>query len=141
MPAAEGHHRVYPSVALQVERVDFITIPTRDADRSRAWYRDVLGLPTDRNNPGELTAGQVTLSFWNPTTDGIEFQPSIGGFALRVPDVAAAKAELEAKGVRFVGSGDTGVCHMAVCLDPDGNAVILHRRYAPIAQAANSDAD
>lgn len=117
---------------MQVERVDFITIPTRDADRSRAWYRDVLGLSTDLNNPGELTAGQVTLSFWDPTADGIEFRPSIGGFALRVPDVAAAKAELEAKGVSFVGSGDTGVCHMAVCLDPDGNAVILHRRYAPI---------
>ena len=117
---------------MRVERVDFITIPTRDPDRSRAWYRDVLGLPTDPNNPGELTAGQVTLSFWNPATDGIEFQPSIGGFAVRVPDVAAAKAELETKGVRFVGSGDTGVCHMAVCLDPDGNAVILHRRYAEL---------
>lgn len=125
---------------MQVERVDFITIPTRDADRSRAWYRDVLGLPTDPSNPAELTAGQVTLSFWDPATDGIEFQPSIGGFASRVPDVAAARAELEAKGVRFVGSGDTGVCQMAVCLDHDGNAVILHRRYAPIGQAAKPGA-
>ena len=125
---------------MEVERVDFITIPTRDADRSRAWYRDVLGLPTDGNNPAELIAGQVTLFFWNPTTDGIEFQPSIGGFALRVPDVSAARAELEEKGVQFVGSGDTGVCHMAVCLDPDGNAVILHRRYAPVGQAATTEA-
>jgi catechol 2,3-dioxygenase-like lactoylglutathione lyase family enzyme len=114
---------------MQVEQVDFITIPTRDEERSRRWYRDVLALPVDPNNEDELTAGQVTLAFWNPATDGLEFQPSIGGFALRVPDVEAAKAELEAKGVEFVGFDDTGVCRMAVCLDPDGNAVILHRRY------------
>jgi hypothetical protein len=54
----------------------------------------------------------------------------VGGFAVRVADVEAAKAELEARGVECVGSGDTGVCNMAVVLDPDGNAVILHRRYA-----------
>jgi catechol 2,3-dioxygenase-like lactoylglutathione lyase family enzyme len=116
---------------MQVEKVDFITIATLDADRSRAWYRDMFELPADPNNSSELTAGQVTLSFWNPEKEGIEFKPSIGGFAVRVPDVDAAKAELEAKGAEFVGDGDTGVCRMAVCLDPDGNAVIVHRRYKP----------
>jgi catechol 2,3-dioxygenase-like lactoylglutathione lyase family enzyme len=116
---------------MQVERVDFINIATRDAERARAWYRDVLRLPEDANNPGELTAGQVTLSFWEPEKEGIEFKPDIAGFALRVDDVEAAKKELEAKGVAIVGQGDTGVCHMAVCLDPDENAVILHRRYEP----------
>ena len=116
---------------MQVERVDFITIATPDPERSRAWYRDVLGLAPDPNNDAELTAGQVTLAFWDPSTDGIDFQPSIGGFALRVPDVGAARAELEGKGVQFAGADDTGVCNMAVCFDPDGNAVILHRRYAP----------
>ena len=121
--------------ALGVERVDFITIPTRDIERSRAWYHEVLGLPTDSNNPEELTAGQVTLSFWDPSTDGIEFSPSIGGFALRVDDVDRAKADLETKGVEFVGAGDSGVCKMAVCLDPDGNALILHRRYKPYEQS------
>jgi catechol 2,3-dioxygenase-like lactoylglutathione lyase family enzyme len=115
---------------VNVERVDFITIATQDVERSRAWYRDMLGLADDPHNDSELTAGQVTLTFWNPTKENIDFSPSIGGFAVRVPDVAAAKAELEAKGVQFVGEGDTGVCNMAVCLDPDGNAVILHRRYA-----------
>jgi catechol 2,3-dioxygenase-like lactoylglutathione lyase family enzyme len=115
----------------QVERVDFINIATRDAERAQAWYHDVLGLPSDAHNPRELTAGQVTLTFWEPEKEGIEFTPSIGGFAVRVPDVEAAKRDLEAKGVEFVGSGDTGVCRMAVCLDPDGNALILHRRYKP----------
>ena len=116
---------------MQVERVDFVNIPTRDAERSRAWYRDMLGLAPDTNEPGELTAGQVTLAFWEPEREGLEFKPDMGGFALRVDDVEAATAELESKGVEFVGSGDTGVCRMAVCLDPDGNAVILHRRYKP----------
>ena len=117
--------------SVQVERVDFVAIPSRDAERARAWYREVLGLEPDWNNPAELTAGQVTVGFWRPEDEGIEFTPDIGGFAVRVADVGNAKAELEAKGVEFLGQGDTGVCHMAVCADPDGNAVILHRRYKP----------
>ena len=53
---------------------------------------------------------------------------------LRVEDVAAARAELEDKGVEFVGETlDTGVCHMASFVDPDGNELTLHRRYAPYA--------
>ena len=119
------------SASLNVERVDFITIPTRDPKRSLAWYHETLGLPLDPNDPEEIRAGQVTLTFWKPEDEGFEFKPSIGGFALRVADVEAARAELESRGVEFVGSEDSGVCHIAVCLDPDGNAVILHRRYKP----------
>ena len=116
---------------MDVERVDFINVPTRDATRAFAWYHEVLGLPLDPNNSEELRAGQVTVTFWEPEGEGFEFKPDVGGFAVRVPDVEAAKAELESKGVECAGSGDTGVCNMAVFLDPDGNAVILHRRYAP----------
>jgi catechol 2,3-dioxygenase-like lactoylglutathione lyase family enzyme len=116
---------------MNIERVDFINIATRDAGRSRAWYRDTFGLAPDPNNPDELTAGQVTLTFWEPEREGIEFKPDIAGFALRVDDIDAAKAELEEKGVSIVGQGDTGVCHMVVCVDPDENAVIVHHRYKP----------
>jgi len=116
---------------MDVERVDFINVPTRDAKRAFAWYHEVLGLPLDPTNSEELRAGQVTVTFWEPEGEGFEFKPDVGGFAVRVADVHEAKAELEAKGVECVGSGDTGVCNMAVVLDPDGNAVILHRRDAP----------
>jgi catechol 2,3-dioxygenase-like lactoylglutathione lyase family enzyme len=116
---------------MDVERVDFINVPTRDAKRAFAWYHEVLGLPRDPHNAEELRAGQVTVTFWEPEGEGLEFKPDVGGFAVRVADVEEAKAELEGKGVECVGSGDTGVCRMAVVLDPDGNAVILHRRYAP----------
>ena len=116
---------------MQTERVDFVTIPTRDRGRARAFYHETLGLPLDPNNPHEVTAGQVTLAFWEPESDGIAFSPNLGGIALRVPDVEAARAELESKGVEFLGMDDSGVCHMAFCTDPDDNSLILHRRYAP----------
>jgi predicted enzyme related to lactoylglutathione lyase len=51
---------------------------------------------------------------------------------LHVDDVPAARKELEAKGVEFAGETfDTGVCHMALFTDPDGNDLMLHHRYAP----------
>ena len=114
---------------IEVEQVDFINVPTRDRAQAYAWYHEVLGLPADLNNAEELRAGQVTVSFWEPESEGFDFKPDIGGFAVRVADVEAARAELEAKGVECVGAGDTSVCKMAVVLDPDGNAVILHRRH------------
>ena len=116
---------------MHVEQVDFVTIPARDPYRARAFYHETLGLPFDSNNRDEITAGQVTLAFWNPESDGLEFSPNLGGVAVRVADVAAARLELEAKGVEFAGTSDSGVCHMAFFQDPDGNWVILHRRYAP----------
>ena len=74
----------------------------------------------------------MTLSIWEPEAHGILFAPNPAGFALRVPDVAEARAALEAKGVAFSGEIiDSGVCHMAPFQDPDGNALILHHRYAP----------
>jgi len=49
-----------------------------------------------------------------------------------VDDVAAARAELQAKGIEFTGDTfDTGVCHMAFFADPDGNPLMLHGRYVP----------
>ncbi len=117
---------------MKVERVDFITIPTRDVERSVAFYRDVLGMPESDYNGAEVEIPNVTLSFWNPEREGIEFQPNTAGFAVRVADVAEARKELEAKGVEFVGETyDSSVCHMGFLKDPDGNTVILHNRYAP----------
>jgi catechol 2,3-dioxygenase-like lactoylglutathione lyase family enzyme len=121
---------VYRRTVLRVEAVDFITIPTRDKARAFAWYRDVLALPESDATEGELETPNVTLVFWEPEAEDVPFVPNEAGFALRVPDVADARAELEAKGVQFIDdTWDSGVCHIAVCRDPDGNAVVLHRRY------------
>jgi catechol 2,3-dioxygenase-like lactoylglutathione lyase family enzyme len=117
---------------MQVEQVDFITIPTRDVKRSVEFYRDVLGIPESTHLGAEVEAPNVTLSFWNPEEQGVEFQPNMAGFAIRVADVAEARQELEAKGVEFLGETyDSSVCLMGFFKDPDGNTVILHNRYAP----------
>jgi len=119
---------------MQVERVDFVSFLTQDIARARHFYGDVLGLEleSDGDNDMEFRAGQVTLDVFDPSSIGQPFAPSPGGLALRVPDVAAARTELESKDVEFDGDTvDTGVCHMAFFRDPDGNALMLHHRYAP----------
>ena len=121
---------------MDVERVDFVSFLTEDIPRAKRFYADVLGLEveTEAENDMEFRAGQVTLDIFNPASIGQPFAPSPAGLALRVPDVTAARADLEAKGVQFDGETvDTGVCHMAFFKDPDGNALMLHRRYAPFA--------
>ena len=118
--------------ALGIERADFVGIPATDANRLRAFYADVLELPPDPNADYEFRAGETTLAIWEPQAAGMEFAPSSGYIALRVPDVAQARSYLESKGVEFSGEIlDTGVCHMTFFRDPDGNALMLHRRYAP----------
>jgi catechol 2,3-dioxygenase-like lactoylglutathione lyase family enzyme len=75
----------------------------------------------------------LSLYLIDPTNIGRGFvAPHTAHIALRVPDVAEVRSELEAKGIEFEGDTlDTGVCHMAFFRDPDGNALMLHRRYAP----------
>ena len=119
---------------MQVEQVDFVSVLTQDIARAKQFYGETLGLPieTEGENDVEFTLGQVTLDVFNPASIGRPFAPSPAGIAIRVPDVAAARAALEEKGVEFDGEiVDSGVCHFAFFKDPDGNALMLHRRYAP----------
>ena len=113
----------------RVERVDFVSVPTRDVARARRFYGEVLGLPSD--TPDEFETPNVTLALWQPEAEDVAFSPNTAGIALRVASVEAARKELEARGVEFLGQTvDTGVCHMGFFYDPDGNVLILHRRYA-----------
>jgi catechol 2,3-dioxygenase-like lactoylglutathione lyase family enzyme len=119
---------------MDVEKVDFVSVLTQDIPRAKKFYGETLGLPieTESDNDMEFRLGQVTLDVFNPASVGRQFAPSPAGIAIRVPDVATARAGLEAKGVQFDGEiVDTGVCHFAFFKDPDGNALMLHRRYAP----------
>ena len=115
---------------MRVEQVDFITVPTRDVSQAKAFYTDVLGLPGSDDNDAEVETPNVTLSFWNPESQGEEFFTNPAGFALRVADVEGAVEEVRAAGGDVMGVVDTDVCHMGFVKDPDGNTVILHRRYA-----------
>ncbi len=114
---------------IEVERVDFVSIPTQNLVRAKEFYGVTLGPAED--GPDEFAAGNVTLGLWEPERDGEEFAPNPAGIALRVPDVGEARRELEDAGVHFKGdTHDSGVCQMAFFTDPDGNWLILHRRYA-----------
>jgi catechol 2,3-dioxygenase-like lactoylglutathione lyase family enzyme len=122
---------------LIVERTDFISVPVTDMQRSTTFYAETLGLPWLNEGSEqwpEFQLGEnVSLYLMDPRNIGGEFRgPHTAHIALRVPDVAATRAELESRGVQFEGDiFDTGVCHMAFFKDPDGNQLMLHRRYAP----------
>jgi catechol 2,3-dioxygenase-like lactoylglutathione lyase family enzyme len=109
-----------------------VSFLTQDIARAKRFYTEVLGLEieTESESDMELRAGQVTLDLFDPSSIGQPFAPSPAGLALRVADVDAARAELEAKGVAFDGETiETGVCRQAWFKDPDGNALMLHRRF------------
>jgi predicted enzyme related to lactoylglutathione lyase len=116
-----------------ITKVDSVGIPSRDSERARRFYVETLGLPPDPKARYEFWVGNTCFAIWEPERMGGEFQPLKGGIALlHVDDVATARSELESKGVEFAGETfDTGVCHMAIFNDPDGNQLVLHRRYAP----------
>ena len=119
-----------------VQRTDFVGIPTQDLERVERFYEQVLGLRRNPNHtPGwpEFETGNVTLLLTDVAKTGQDFRPNLGAVALRVDDVDVEMDRLRAEGVEFDFEEpyDSGSCNMALFKDPDGNALILHRRYAP----------
>jgi catechol 2,3-dioxygenase-like lactoylglutathione lyase family enzyme len=120
-------------LASPVTGLDFVAVPSTDWRRARAFYVDTLGLRPDETGDSEFWIGNTCFGVYEPTQFGMEFAPQKHAhIAMHVEDVAAARADLEAKGVEFEGKiFDTGVCHMAFFEDPDGNALMLHHRHSP----------
>jgi predicted enzyme related to lactoylglutathione lyase len=121
---------------IEAQRVDFVAVPTMDRKRAAQFYGEALGLQKNPNSTEtwiEFETGNVTLALVTPTEIGLPFEPlPFASVVLRVPDVAAARARLEAAGVEFKGETfDSGVCNGAAFTDPDGNGLMIHHRYAP----------
>jgi predicted enzyme related to lactoylglutathione lyase len=119
-----------------VRGVDFVGFPTRDLAAAVTFYGETLGLPrsvyNEERNYAEFETGNLTLSIYNPEKMGLEHHVNPNAVALHVDDVGSVRRRLEERGITFLGDTfDTGVCHMALFADPDGNALMLHRRYAP----------
>ena len=121
---------------IEVTRVDYIRVPVDDIDAAVRFYGETLGLPRNtklkHDDWVEFEAANVTLAVMTPHTHDYEFAalpPST--IALGVPDVAAAKAQLEAAGVEVGDVWDSGVCNGAGVSDPAGNRIVLHHRYRP----------
>jgi len=121
---------------VKVEGTDFAVVFVTDYPRAVEFYGGTLGLGEVRDYGkipgGEFETGNLTLTVLDAAAVGSEFEPSRHPIAFRVDDVNTARAELEAAGVEFLGETmDSGVCLQAPFKDPDGNVLILHRRYAP----------
>jgi predicted enzyme related to lactoylglutathione lyase len=121
---------------IKVGGVDFATIFVKDYEAAKAFYGGLLGLEHSADYGkipgGEFETGNLTLQVMDAASIGQEFTPSGHPIALHVDDVEAARGDLEARGVQFLGQTiDSGVCHMAPFKDPDGNSLLLHHRYAP----------
>jgi predicted enzyme related to lactoylglutathione lyase len=111
-------------------------MPTHDLAAAVEFYGQTLGLPRSvylpERNYAEFETGNLTLSVFDAEAMGMEHHPHRHQVALHVDDVHAARKLLEERGVTFSADTlDTGVCHMALFSDPDGNALMLHHRYAP----------
>jgi predicted enzyme related to lactoylglutathione lyase len=124
-----------------VTGVDFVGVPTKNLEAAVEFYEQTLGLRRsvymEERNYAEFETGNLTLSVYNAEQMGLEHHVNPNPIAMHVDDVARARAELEGRGVTFSGDTlDTGVCHMAFFSDPDGNAAMLHHRYAPRDSAA-----
>jgi predicted enzyme related to lactoylglutathione lyase len=121
---------------IDVERVDYIRVPVTDIDEANRFYGELLGLKRNPGSPAgdwvEYEAGNVTLAVMTPHTHDDEFAPlPPSTIALRVRDVAEAKARLESAGLQVDEMWDSGACNGAGVSDPAGNRILLHRRYAP----------
>ncbi|MDX6610050.1 MAG: hypothetical protein QOF85_1975 [Solirubrobacterales bacterium] len=116
--------------------VDFATVFVKDYPAAVEFYAQTLGLEHSvdygKIPGGEFETGNLTLQVLDAAAVGQEFRPSGHPLAFHVDDVEATRNELEAKGITFsADTMDSGVCHMAFFADPDGNALVLHHRYAP----------
>ena len=119
-----------------ITRTDFVFLPITNFEKAEEFYAGVLGLECSKRYSndlgGEFETGSLTIQLVDTAKIGREFKPSTGAIALHVDDVEAARAHLESRGVEFQGETlDSGVCFQAYFQDPDGNALILHHRYAP----------
>jgi catechol 2,3-dioxygenase-like lactoylglutathione lyase family enzyme len=107
-----------------------VMVPVRDADRATAFYRDALGMRFLFAFPhmAFFDADGVRLYLAEPEAPDFRGRATL---YFRVPDIAAAVATLEARGVVFtqpphlVHRDGTNELWMAFTKDPDDNNIGL----------------
>ena len=116
---------------MKVLESSFFGYPVTDMARAREFYEGVLGLkptaepttvPWIEYELGNATLGLGAYPGWNVSKDGAMV-------ALEVDDFNQSVSELREKGVPFhFEPTETPVCHFTIIRDPDGNAVMIHKR-------------
>src|SRR4051812_41612049 len=97
-----------------VTKTDFVYLPITSFEKAEAFYSGLLGLECSKryggDRGGEFETGSLTIQVLDSAKIGREFKASAGAIALHVDDVASARADLEARGVKFQGETmDSGV--------------------------------
>lgn len=115
-------------------RVAFTMYPILDVERARDFYENKLGLTLgSHGSQGDKwwveydlpEGGCIALSNFG---DERPSASSGGTIALEVRDLDSTIADLKAKDVVFRSDVIRGPrCRMAVCLDSEGNALLLHQ--------------
>ena len=134
-PAADGRLcRLGARLAGPIVGVDTIGIPSQDTARSREFYVGTLGLRPDEHSLARVLGRRELLL--DLGARALRRRVSAAGELDRAPPRRRRGRDpgrrSRREGVQFDGETfDTGVCHMAMFSDPDGNPLTLHRRYAP----------
>jgi catechol 2,3-dioxygenase-like lactoylglutathione lyase family enzyme len=121
-------------MSLLVQALDHSSVLITDVERSRRFYRDVLGL---REIPRPSTFGFVVLWFdlgaqhLHLLLSERADPPSPRHFALRVTDATAARAELRAKGLAPAETTPIPGADRFFIHDPDGNRIELIQWLRP----------
>jgi catechol 2,3-dioxygenase-like lactoylglutathione lyase family enzyme len=130
--------------ALGVTHLDHCSVLVTDLAKARAFYAGVLGL-TEIPKPRtfdfvalwfRLADGQTLHLLQKPAPDAC----SPRHFALRVPDVAAAREHFRAHGVEIQETGPIPHCDRFFVSDPDGNRIEIIRwleKYDPTRSGAS----
>ena len=112
----------------------FYKVP--DPERTRAWYQDNLGIGGEwgANFRWADEAGEDPYSLLSPFKEATDYMaPSDAAFMinLRVDDLDAFTAALQAKGVEILGRQDEDYGNFAWILDCDGIKIELWQQKGP----------
>lgn len=119
---------------MKIKEIAFVAYAVEDVKRARDFYEGILGLSPGSVFEGdgyafiEYYMGEHTLAIGKGAPN---FKPGLTGatVALEVDNFDEAIKELQEKQVNFLmKSQESGVCHMALVKDPDGNQIMIHRR-------------
>lgn len=116
------------------EKVAFTMYPVTDVERARAFYEQTLGLVPGMAGGRDGTwwveydlpgGGCFAITNATPSTPS---KNAGGTIAFEVKDLDALVADLKSKGVELLGDVIHGPrCRMIVCVDPEGNSILLHQ--------------
>lgn len=120
-----------------LKKVAFTMYPIQDAARARDFYENKLGLKLgSHGNQGDKwwieydLPGGGCMALTN-FTDEAPSAKAGGTIAFEVEDLDKLIADLKAQNVEFRSDVISGPhCRMAVCLDSEGNSILLHQLNA-----------